>query len=134
MFPRHFHIGESNTNGGYTIFLRISLKLRVVSPSIKRETTLPQYSEHSIGFQSDTGFIFKVLLLTFKALNNLAPDYLTLLLDTYKPQHQLRSSDSSLLTIPRTRLKMAGDRSLSHFAPTDVERLATLYQEHGNLC
>ena len=52
--------------------------------------------------------IFKVLI-TFKALNNLTPDYLTLLLDTYKPQHQLRSSDSSLLTVPLTRLKMAGD-------------------------
>ena len=61
--------------------------------------------------------IFKVLLVTFKAPSNLAPDYLTLPLDTYKPQRQLRSSDSSLLTVPRTRLKMAGDRAFSHFVP-----------------
>jgi len=61
--------------------------------------------------------IFKVLLLTFKALNNLAPDYLRLLLNTYIPQRQLRSSDSSLLTVPRTRLKMAGDKAFAHFAP-----------------
>ena len=61
--------------------------------------------------------VFKVLLLTFKALNNLAPDYLTLLLDTYVPQRQLRSSDSSLLTVPRTRMKTAGDRAFAHFAP-----------------
>ena len=60
---------------------------------------------------------FKVLLLTFKALNNLAPAYLTLLLAIYVPQRRLRSSDSSLLTMPRTRLKMAGDRAFAHFAP-----------------
>ena len=60
---------------------------------------------------------FKVLLLTFKALNNLAPAYLTLLLATYVPQRRLRSSDSSLLTVPRTRLKTAGDRAFAHFAP-----------------
>ena len=40
---------------------------------------------------------FKVL--TFKALNNLAPAYLTLLLATYVPQRRLRSSDSSLLIL-----------------------------------
>ena len=40
--------------------------------------------------------VFKVLLLTFKALN--------------KPQRQL-------LTVPRTRMKTAGDRAVARFAP-----------------
>ena len=47
--------------------------------------------------------IFVALVLTSKALNNLTPDYLTLLLDTHKPQCQLRSSDSFLLTVPHIR-------------------------------
>ena len=61
--------------------------------------------------------IFKVLLLTFIDPNNLAPDYLTLQLDTYIPQRHLKSSNSSLLTVLCTRLEMAGDRASAHFGP-----------------
>jgi hypothetical protein len=66
------------------------------------------------------------LLLTFKALNNLAPDYLALLLETYTPQRQLRSSDSSQLTVPRTRLEMAGDRAFSYFTPRMFKKMLCL--------
>jgi len=86
---------------------------RLVTKTRKRDHTTPILRALPVRHR----IIVKVLLLTFKPLTNLAPDYLTLLLDTYKPQHQLRSSDSSLLTVPRTRLKMAGDRKFSHFAP-----------------
>ena len=56
--------------------------------------------------------IFKILLLTFKALNNLYPSYISDLLETYKPTKSLRSSSRNLLAIPRSKLKSHGDRAL----------------------
>ncbi|KAK7933805.1 hypothetical protein WMY93_004701 [Mugilogobius chulae] len=62
---------------------------------------------------------FKVLLITFKALHNLAPPYLTDLLQRYSPARSLRSSDSNLLLLPcRTKLRTWGDRAFSIAAPT----------------
>ncbi|KAF4109519.1 hypothetical protein G5714_008771 [Onychostoma macrolepis] len=60
---------------------------------------------------------FKIILLTFKALNGLAPYYLCNLLHPYSPPRSLRSSDSRLLTIPRYRLSSMGGRSFSVVAP-----------------
>ena len=52
--------------------------------------------------------IFKILLLTFKGLNNLCPSYISDLLETYKPARSLRSSTRNLLVIPRSKLKSYG--------------------------
>ena len=46
---------------------------------------------------------FKILLITYKALNNLAPAYISDLLTTYTPSYGLRSSSQSLLDPPRVR-------------------------------
>ena len=61
--------------------------------------------------------IFKILLLTFKALNNLCPSYISNLLETCKPTRSLRSSSRNLLAIPRSKLKSYGDRAFSVCAP-----------------
>ena len=61
--------------------------------------------------------IFKILLLTFKALNNLCPSYVSDLLETYKPTRSLRSSSKNLLVVPRSQLKSYGDRAFSVCAP-----------------
>ena len=61
--------------------------------------------------------IFKILLFTFKALNNLCPSYISDLLETYKPTRSLRSSSRNLLAIPRSKLKSYGDRAFSVCAP-----------------
>ena len=61
--------------------------------------------------------IFKILLFTFKALNGLAPTYITELLDRYVPPRPLRSSSGGLLKVPRSNTKY-GDRSFSVCAPT----------------
>ena len=61
---------------------------------------------------------FKILLLTYKALNGTAPDYLTALIELNKPTRSLRSSDEVSLKTPRTRLKFYGDRSFSYAAAT----------------
>ena len=61
---------------------------------------------------------FKTLLLTYKALNNEAPSYLSDLLLMHNPGKNLRSScDPILLNIPKSRLKTFGDRAFSVAAP-----------------
>ncbi len=44
---------------------------------------------------------YKILLLAYKALNDLAPAYLTNLLSRYNPTRSLRSHNSGLLVVPR---------------------------------
>ncbi len=44
-------------------------------------------------------------IFVYKALNNLAPRYLSDLLTTYNPARSLRSQDGHLLRIPRSRLQ-----------------------------
>ena len=61
---------------------------------------------------------FKILLLTYKALNGTAPDYLTTLIELNKPTRSLRSSDKVSLKTPRTRLRFYGDCSFSYAAAT----------------
>ena len=65
----------------------------------------------------ESRIIFKILLLVYKSLNNLAPAFINSLLKNYKPSHNLRSVDQGLLTIPRSNQKTYGDRSFSVAAP-----------------
>lgn len=60
--------------------------------------------------------IFKILMLTYKALNNLCPSHIRDLLETYKPTRISRSPSRNLLVIPRSKL-MYGDRAFSVSAP-----------------
>ena len=60
---------------------------------------------------------FKILLLTFKTVNDLAPSYLKDILVNYKPTRNLRSSNKNLLTIPKYNLKSYGYRAFSVSAP-----------------
>ena len=60
---------------------------------------------------------FKVLMLTHKCLNGLAPAYLSELLEFHTPARPLRSGDQHNLKVPRTRLKTYGDRAFCHAAP-----------------
>ena len=62
--------------------------------------------------------IFKILLITYKALHDLAPSYVRDLLTPYTPSRQLRSSSKDLLSIPHFNLKTYGARSFSVAAPT----------------
>ncbi len=59
---------------------------------------------------------FKILLLTYKALHGIAPQYLTDLLQP-KPARGLRSDNKNFLVIPDTKLKTYGDRAFSKAAP-----------------
>ncbi|XP_072556687.1 uncharacterized protein [Paramormyrops kingsleyae] len=59
---------------------------------------------------------YKILLLTYKALNGLAPDYLNNLLTTYNPRRLLRSQGAGYL-LPRVERSTAGCRAFSYRAP-----------------
>ena len=45
---------------------------------------------------------YKILITVFKALNDLAPDYIAQFLQFHNPQRSLRSADKSILTEPLT--------------------------------
>ncbi len=52
-----------------------------------------------------------------KALNDLAPAYLTNLLSRYNPTRSLRSQNSGLLVVPRIAKSTKGGRTFSYLAP-----------------
>lgn len=60
---------------------------------------------------------FKVLLLTFKAIHNLSPPYLSDLLHVSTPSRFLRSSSALHLSVPPARLATMGSRAFSRSAP-----------------
>ena len=60
---------------------------------------------------------FKILLMTFKCLSQLAPSYLTDFLIHCRPLRTLRSSDKELLVQPRCHLKTYGEPAFSFIAP-----------------
>ena len=60
---------------------------------------------------------YKVLLLTFKALNGMAPLYLCELLEMYSPARSLRSKSQNLLVVPKTVMRTYGDRAFMCAGP-----------------
>jgi len=54
--------------------------------------------------------IFKILLMTYKTLNGLAPSYLTTLITRHHPTRKLRSSSRSTLQVPRVKTSTYGDQ------------------------
>ena len=64
--------------------------------------------------------IYKIAVLVFNIINNnSSPSYLREIITVYTPQTQrsLRSSQKSLLEVPRKNLKTFGERSFSNAAP-----------------
>ena len=61
--------------------------------------------------------MYKINLLTYNALQNNCPMYLTELLHEYNPIRTLRSSQQNLLCVPSFKLKSFGARSFSVCAP-----------------
>ena len=61
--------------------------------------------------------MYKVNLLTFKALHCDGPSYISELVPLYEPNRELRSSQQNLLLVPRYRLRTFGGRSFSSCAP-----------------
>ena len=83
--------------------------------------------------------MFKTLLLTYKSINGLAPEYLSELLVKYEQDYNLRSVtdtevyDDLLLRIPRTKLKCCGDLAFSVVAPILWNDLPYSMRNHGDV-
>ena len=73
---------------------------------------------------------YKIILITYRALNGLAPNYLQDLLQVYQPARSLRSSGDLKLVVPRTRLRSYGDRAFSVKAPKFMEFTPPAYKNN----
>ena len=60
---------------------------------------------------------FKIAMLVFKCVNDLAPVYLSELVTDYEPPRTLRSSNSMTLVVPFTRSSLASDRAFAVAGP-----------------
>ena len=61
---------------------------------------------------------YKICLLCYKALNNSAPCYIKDILTVYTPARDLRSSsDKTIFTKPKPKLKAYGERAFSFYGP-----------------
>ncbi len=87
---------------------RLINKLQMVHNAAARVLTRTRKYDHISPVLSTLHWIplihcidFKILLITYKALNGLAPQYLSELLSHYSPPHPLRSQNSGHLIIPR---------------------------------
>ena len=99
-------------------------KLQYVQNSAARLLTGTRKHEHITPVLRDLHWLpvherirFKILLMTFKCLNQLAPSYLSDLLIHYRLSRTLRSSDKELLVQTRCHLKTYGERAFSFIAP-----------------
>lgn len=104
--------------------LSVTDKLQSVLNSAARLVTLTRRHEHITPILIDLHWLpvsyrikFKIILLTFKVLHNLAPAYLQEIIDVYKPTRNLRSSSTLLLSRKRFNLKSYGLRSFSVSSP-----------------
>ena len=61
---------------------------------------------------------FKVLILTYRALHSLAPDYIADLVMPYSPARSLQSANEWLLTVPASRPRSLADRRFAYAAPS----------------
>ena len=72
---------------------------------------------------------FKIFLLIYKSLHGLAPSYLSNLLHPKEPSMNLRSSNSNILAIPKSKkpngffTRTMGDRAFSVYGPTEWNKL-----------
>ena len=65
---------------------------------------------------------YKICLITYNCLNNLAPKYLADLITRYTPARQLRSNNKNLLKVPKIKLEQ-GRQSFAYAAPKLWNRL-----------
>ncbi len=99
-------------------------KLQMVQNAAARVLTRTRKYDHISPVMSTLHWLpikhcidFKILLITYKALNGLPPQYLSELLYHYSPSRPLRSQNSGHLIIPRISKSTAGSRSFFYLAP-----------------
>ncbi len=89
-------------------------KLQVVQNAAARVLTRSRKYDHITPILQ---YQLQNIILAYKALNGLAPAYLTSLLSRYNPSRSLRSQNSGLLVVPRIAKSTKGGRAFSYLAP-----------------
>ncbi len=95
-----------------------------ISPVMSTQDWLP--NKHCVNF--------KILLITYKALNGLAPQFLSKFLLHYSPPRPLRSQNSGHLMIPRKTKSTASGRSFFYLARKLWYNLPNTVREADTLC
>ena len=96
-------------------------KLQRIQNSAARLVTRTRYRDHITPVLRDLHWLpieyrimYKILLLTYKCLHDLAPSYLVDLIKVYKPSRCLRSSSKLNLVSPSISTTSYGHRSFCH--------------------
>ena len=76
---------------------------------------------------------FKILTLTYQAIDGSAPPYLTELLTPYMPRRSCRSENQRFLVTPSTHYKRVGDRAFSNSAPSLWNQLPLLIKNASSV-
>ncbi len=120
---------------------RLINKLQLVQNAAARVLTRTRKYDHISPVLSTLHWLpikhridFKILLMTYKALNGLSPQYLSELLSHCIPPRPLRSQNSGRLIIPRISKSTAGGRSFSYLAPKLWNNLPNTVREADTLC
>jgi hypothetical protein len=77
--------------------------------------------------------VFKAMVMSYKAIKNQAPSYISNMVTKYAPGRYLRSSTSELLKVPRANTRGFGDRAFSIFAPRQWNNLPASIKESSSL-
>ncbi len=120
---------------------RLINKLQMVQNTAARVLTRTRKYDHislvlsTLHWLPIKHFINLKILITYKALNGLAPHYLSELLSYNNPPRPLRSQNSGHLIIPRISKSTAGGRSFSYLSPklwNNLPITRCVYMEHRN--
>ena len=119
-------------NGLLTGLPQKSLKqLQLIQNAAARVLTRTKRSEHITPVLKSLHWLpvsyridFKVLLLVYKSLNGLGPEYMNEMLTEYKPSRALRSTDSGQIVEPRVQTKH-GEAAFSCYAAHRWNKLPT---------
>ena len=121
--------------GHYVYLLQVpsaKLKTRLITDSRKYEQITPILKQlHWLPI--DERIKYKILLLTFKALSDLAPIYIGDMLCKYAPSRRLRSSSNKLLQVPSSKLKTHCERTSLDAAPKLWNSLPNLIRQCSSL-
>jgi hypothetical protein len=108
----------------YGVHKKVIRKLQVIQNNAARIVTRSKKYDHVTPLLKRLHWLpvnfriqYKLCLMTFKCLHEMAPAYLSELLSPYVPGRELRSGDQCLLMERRARLKTVGDRSFQVAAP-----------------
>ncbi len=116
-------------------------KLQIVQNAVARVLTRSRKYDHITPILQSLHWLpikfrisYKILLLAYKALNGLAPAYLTSLISRYNPTRSLRLQNSGLLVVPRIAKSTKGELFHIWLPNSGIAFLITFGVQTHSLC